>query len=761
MRAENGGPRGWPGWSSGPLVATIAALALFATGVGSRPDGVAWVVLYDLVLYNAVCLGAAAVCLQAARRNRIEAVAWRAVAVSQLLGVAGNGWYTLVVAAQERPPLPLLADALWLAAYPVLYVALIALMRSRVARFHPSMWLDGLIGALGATAVAVTVLLGPSLALTDGDPVTVAINLAYPVADVLLLALLVAVGAILGLRREPVLWLFGGGLAANLAGDVVYLQLATTGVYVEGGPLDLTWGVGSLLMALAAVRSRAMPTSLPMAPAASRVSSRVLAVPMACNVSSLALLGFGWGGGWPAVAAWCAVGCVLAGLLRTCLTFNEVRNFHEVHEQARTDELTGLPNRRALTERALGVLQTASAARPAALLLLDLDGFKEVNDSLGHHAGDQLLQQIAPLLSGALAEDQIAVRLGGDEFAVLLPEATLPDAMRAAHLIQEVLTKPFMIEGVRVHVGVSIGVATAPVPAATVTDLLRCADMAMYEAKTARAGVRAYVPDPIGTADRLRTMADLREALATDQLLVHLQPQVGLADGRVVGAEALVRWQHPTRGLLSPAELLPAAERAGLMRPLTDTVLELALTAAARWWVATAVPVSVNLSAASVTDLDLSDKVAAALARHGLPPEALTLEVVEDTLMADPERGREVLGRLRALGVRTSIDDYGTGYSSLAYLRRLPADELKLDRTLTHDLDTDPAAVAIVRSTVTLAHELGLSLVAEGVEDLATAALLARLGCDVAQGFALARPMPVEAFLNWLAGVRSSVLSPA
>jgi EAL domain-containing protein (putative c-di-GMP-specific phosphodiesterase class I) len=276
----------------------------------------------------------------------------------------------------------------------------------------------------------------------------------------------------------------------------------------------------------------------------------------------------------------------------------------------------------------------------------------------------------------------------------------------------------------------------------------------MYAAKSAREGVHVYVPDPVmGVAgsDRLRTMEELRTALEGNELVVFLQPQMDLRTGSIVGAEALVRWQHPVRGLLSPADLLPAAEQAGLLRPLTDRVLELALEAAGRWWTERHVPVSVNLSAANVTDLDLPFKVGAALHRHGVPPQALTLELVEDTLMADPERGRTVLADLRRLGVRTSIDDYGTGYSSLAYLRHLPADELKLDRSLTADVDSDPRAEAIVQHTVALAHSLGLSLVAEGVETAATSATLARLGCDVAQGYAIARPMPVEDFLLWLA----------
>jgi EAL domain-containing protein (putative c-di-GMP-specific phosphodiesterase class I) len=273
--------------------------------------------------------------------------------------------------------------------------------------------------------------------------------------------------------------------------------------------------------------------------------------------------------------------------------------------------------------------------------------------------------------------------------------------------------------------------------------------------------VHVYVPDPHGgTGDRLRTMEELRTALDGDQLAVHLQPQVRLDDGEVVGAEALVRWEHPVRGLLFPGDLLPAAEQAGLLRPLTDAVLDLALAAAARWWPARPVPVSVNLAGADVNDLGLAGSVTAALARHGLPAQALTLELVEDTLMADPERGRQVLAELRALGVRTSIDDYGTGYSSLAYLRHLPADELKLDRSLTADVDRDERAAAIVEHTASLARALGLCLVAEGVDDAAGCAALARLGCDIAQGYAIARPMPVADFLAWLDRPQRPLLDP-
>jgi len=299
----------------------------------------------------------------------------------------------------------------------------------------------------------------------------------------------------------------------------------------------------------------------------------------------------------------------------------------------------------------------------------------------------------------------------------------------------------------------SIGVATGPVPAATRTELLRCADVAMYQAKTAADGaVAVFVPDPgTATGERLRMMEEIRAGLTGGQLIVHLQPQVDLCTGRPVGVEALVRWQHPRRGLLLPGEFLDYVDRAGLQRQLADVVLELSLAAAARWWHdGIHIPVSVNLSPANLTDLALPAKLTTATARHELPPHALTVELTEHTLMNDPGRARQVLLEVRQLGVGVSIDDYGTGYSSLAYLRHLPADELKLDGAFTADLDSDPHAAAIVRHTVALAHELGLRLVAEGIETPAVAAALAALGCDIGQGYHIARPMPAEDLPAWL-----------
>ncbi|GAB3201470.1 hypothetical protein GCM10027261_36070 [Geodermatophilus arenarius] len=733
------------------VVAALAA-ALFATGVGPRPPGHAWDVLYDVVLYHLSWLAAGAACWLTARRAPREALAWRALATSLVVGAAGNVARILETGQAGTTPSPV-ADTCVAVAYGSLYVALFVLIRARVARFLPSMWLDGVVAALGTTAVGTGFLLGPYL--TDSSHVSVA-QLAWPGADVLLLSLLVGVSAILGVHLDRTLLCIAGAIALFCVADAALFVLSAEGRYADGGPLELVWQAGVLLAAVAAWRTTGDPRRAA-GQEGVRITWRLVALPLAGTLAALAVLAAGYGDDLPDSAGWLAVGCVLAALARTAVTFREVRTFAVVRQEARTDELTGLPNRRALLERARTVVAGATTTSPAALLLLDLDGFKEVNDSLGHGAGDQLLCQVGPRVTPALRPGEVLARLGGDEFAVLLPAVDLDTAAERAGVVHDLLRQPFEVDGIRLHVGVSIGVSTAPVPADDVQELLRCADVAMYAAKTERAGVHVYVPDPTsGSGERLRTMEELRTALAEDQLDVHLQPQVAMDDGRTVGVEALLRWHHPGRGLLGPAQVLPAAEQAGLLRPLTDTVLERSLDAVARWWDEHRVPVSVNLSAANVADLDLPGKVAAELARRGLPPAALTLELVEDTLMADPERGRTVLGELRRLGVRTSIDDYGTGYSSLAYLRRLPADELKLDRSLTADVDRDERAAAIVRHTVALAHDLGLSLVAEGVEDLTTAARLAALGCDVAQGYAVARPMPVPDLLRWLAAHRAA-----
>jgi len=424
-----------------------------------------------------------------------------------------------------------------------------------------------------------------------------------------------------------------------------------------------------------------------------------------------------------------------------------------LEHQALHDPLTRLPNRLQLTERAARALADDDAAgRCTAVLLVDLDRFKEVNDTLGHEHGDLLLAAVGPRAASVLREQDTVARLAADEFAVLLPGlADSASALRAAQRVLEALHRPFELEGVTVDVEASIGVAVAPGDGGTAELLLRRADLAMYAAKDLSAGVVPYTAEREGHAPtRLALLGELRRALDDDELVMHYQPKVDVRSGAVCGAEALVRWQHPERGLLPPGAFLEVAESTGLIGRLTMHVLDLVLAQVATWAAAgQALPVAVNLSARCLSDPALPDKVAQALARSGVPAGLLRLEITESAVMSDPERALVILRRLAAAGVRMSLDDFGTGYSSMSYLRQLPVDELKVDRSFVLDMTGDENDCVLVRSAVDLGHNLGLVVVAEGVEDAPTLEALSTLGCDIAQGYLLARPMGAAAFDAW------------
>ncbi len=428
------------------------------------------------------------------------------------------------------------------------------------------------------------------------------------------------------------------------------------------------------------------------------------------------------------------------------------------------DALTGLPNRVLLQERLAQALDAlASEAPPPALLLLDLDRFKEINDTLGHQAGDQLLQQIGPRLLGALREVDTVARLGGDEFAVVLPGANEATAYATGRAIIAALEAPFVVEGQRLDVGASIGIALAPQHGRDAVTLMRHADVAMYVAKRAHLGQAVYDPTQDGNNPRrLGLMGELRTALAQNDLLLYYQPILDHAAGRVGGVEALVRWPHPVYGLLPPDQFIPLAEQTGLIAPLTWWVLETALGQCRAWARGgLALGVSVNLSARTLHDLGLPERIAELLARHGVAAESLTLEVTESALMADPARALTVLTQLAELGVCLAIDDFGIGYSSLAYLKRLPVHQLKIDRSFVQQLVAGGADAAIVASTIDLGHHLGLRVVAEGVETPEAWRLIDLAGCDMSQGYHLSRPIPATALETWLLAAASTRPTPS
>ncbi|MGH2787390.1 MAG: putative bifunctional diguanylate cyclase/phosphodiesterase [Actinomycetota bacterium] len=437
---------------------------------------------------------------------------------------------------------------------------------------------------------------------------------------------------------------------------------------------------------------------------------------------------------------------ILILFTRTSRRLYGLRNQVEENErQALRDPLTHLPNRTLFRDRLQQALLLASRSKAAvAILLLDLDHFKEVNDTLGHHHGDLLLQQIGPRLNTVLRDSDTVARLGGDEFGILL--ANVPTPSSAAHVAEKIiesLLRPFMVQGLKLHVGASIGIAIYPRHGTSADTLMQRADVAMYIAKNNGGGYEQYIPERDDySAAKLAMGTELRYAIDGNELVLYYQPKVHLRTGRVQGVEALVRWDHPQKGLVAPDDFIGLAERAGLMDQLTMLVLNRAVRQCHEWQQeGLDLTVAVNLSVRNL-DSTLPRRVAAILDRWGVPSGKLELEITEGTVMAEPNRAREVLEALDSMGIKIAIDDFGTGHSSLAYLKKLPVNTLKIDKSFVVNMANDENDFVIVQSTVDLAHNLGLEVVAEGVEDENTWVQLRQLGCDLAQGYWKGRPVP-------------------
>ncbi|MEW6501801.1 MAG: EAL domain-containing protein [Thermodesulfobacteriota bacterium] len=419
------------------------------------------------------------------------------------------------------------------------------------------------------------------------------------------------------------------------------------------------------------------------------------------------------------------------------------------------DDLTGLPNRVLLLERIKQlILQARRELHPLAILVMDLDRFKEINDALGHHYGDFLLQKVAERLQGVIRESDTLARLGGDEFSV----AMMADAEQAkivAGKIAEALQQPFVIEGHSLNIGISIGIAIYPVHGEDSDTLLQHADVAMYAAKKAEHHYALYdVAQDQFTLNRLVLLADLREAIRKDEgLFLCFQPKIDVRSHRIHGVEALLRWQHPKLGILLPEQFIPLAEQGGIIRSLSKWVLKAALAQRAAWRDAgLSLSVSVNLSIKDLQDLAVPLLIKDLLLAYRLAPEGLMLEITESSMMLNPDLTYEVISNLHALGVQLSIDDFGTGYSSLAYLKQLPAEELKIDKSFVRNMLRDENDEVIVRAIIDLANNLGLEVIAEGVESAESMARLQALNCDLAQGYHICKPMPAKEFEEWLRG---------
>jgi diguanylate cyclase len=570
-------------------------------------------------------------------------------------------------------------------------------------------WLDAAMGASSTSAVAVA--LGSSAATA------------------------VAIGGVLGVialsRWRPQL-----PLIVALAG------LAVLGVAAEPAPL------AAVLLGVAAwLPSRRVEPGPEFSPV-------VLTAILTFATIALGLLTVGQFAEVDDIAVALAIVTVLTGMARAGLTV--VERLRESRHQALTDDLTGLGNRRYLVDRLdAAIVASEESGRELALLLVDLDGFKELNDTLGHHAGDQVLRQIGPRLSGLLRGEDTLARLGGDEFAVVLTPGDETSASAAGLRLRSALERSFKVGGIRVHIDASVGIAIFPHHSRHALGLLQRADVAMYEAKRMRTGHEVYLPArDRHSRERLALVGELHSALKAGELILHYQPKADVRTGVVRGVEALVRWQHPQRGLLGPSHFLPLVEQSELTRSLTAFVLDRALAEiAGRNRAGIALGVAVNLGPADLLDLGLPSEIERILNHHDFEPARLRLEVSEDAVVADLERTIEVLGSLRRIGVPIALDDFGAGRSSLVHLRELVIDELKVDRSFVMRLDEDERDAAITHSIIDLGRRLGVNVVAEGVQTEAAWTRLAEWGCHEVQGHLIGRPMTIAELEPWLRAV--------
>ncbi|BBE21603.1 hypothetical protein MN0502_04860 [Arthrobacter sp. MN05-02] len=717
-----------------PVIAAVVVAALYAVslllGDQARFDAVrSW-------LGIAAELSAVVVCVFAVVGTRRSQ--WQVVFGTAAVTVytAGDAYYLSALQGQHSLTVVSAADIAYFAFYPLMLGTLVVTVRKLRGRTWPLL-LDSLVGALAAASV-MAMILAPVLKAGAGSSTTfeMVVVVIYPVLDLLLISTIGGLMTSRELDPGPRWPLLVAGLMLFAAADIAYALGADQ--YSSGSVIDAGWILGIVAIALwidgiarAGTVFRHHDRGLP--------AVTMLMVATGSAVSVLLI------GCQVPIAPLAQVLAALTVLLAAAPLLFRNRLLVAL---ATTDDLTGLPNRRGLVQDLGGRL---GGQRSGALFFLDLDRFKDVNDALGHDVGDALLVEVGERFARALTSSDLLARLGGDEFAVFLDGVTREEALKMARRLEAELVEPIRIGTAALTIRVSIGIALTPENGTDIQLLMRKADIAMFRAKSERSGHHLYSSlDDDGGARKLRTLQELRAALVEGQFELHYQPKVHLPDDAVSSVEALIRWNHPVIGQLPPTSFLPLAEEAGLMPELSKLVLEAAVDQVSRWRAdGLTISVAVNLSGSCIQP-GLPRQVRALLERHHMPAGCLTLEITEDMLMADPARSAKILARLRADGIQVSIDDFGTGYSSLAYLRDLPADELKLDRSFITAMRSDRRAGGLVGSIIDLAHSLDLRVVAEGVDNEETLIELRALGCDLAQGFHFARPLPAAEVASWI-----------
>lgn len=646
-----------------------------------------------------------------------------------------------------NPPTPSWADVPYLLFYPLAYVATVLLLQRALGRLARPNWLDGVVAGLGAAALCGAFAFHSIEHVVGLSALGTAVNLAYPIGDLLLLILVIG-GTVLLTGRSSAQWyLLGVGLSVIVIGDTFNLFQSSGLASRFGSDFNaIAWPLAILLMSYSVwLPPRHQDPLRPQ-----RVSGFFL--PGLASAAGLFILVYGTMRTVDRVALWLAVATLVAVGVRLLLSARSLRILtEERNRQAHTDELTGLGNRRQLS-MVLDLFFSENASedgvlRELAFLFVDLNHFKEINDSFGHPAGDELLRQLGPRLTRAVGNSGSVVRLGGDELAVVLMDANADDAVTVAKRIIEEIEEPFVLHKIKATVGASIGIALVPSNATDGPALMWCADVAMYRAKLGQMPYVFYDQDVDGGEDQPNLLDELREAVANGDFVLHYQPQLDLRTGQILAVEALVRWPHPTLGLVPPLKFLPLAEEAGLMWPLTKWVLNEAFAQCALWRSdERCLAVSVNVATTDLLEAGFIDYVTSLLRQHDLPGEAIVIEITETTIITDFLRSQAIILQLRDLGIVVSIDDFGAGFTSLAYLSSLAVGELKLDRAFITSLSAEGNGreMELVRATINLGHDMGLRVVAEGIEDVETLDLLGDLGCDLAQGYFISRPTPAS-----------------
>lgn len=695
--------------------------------------------------------------------------AWSALTVALTGWFFGDAiwvYYELVLAVGTPFPSP--ADAGYLLFSIAACVSLILLPIGSVGQSQTRLILDGLTVACSLLVILWTLGLDDVFHRGGESRFVFAVSVAYPIFDLVLLtvALLILTRARVGQRA--VITVFTLAMAVMALSDSAFVLINADERYASGGLLDIGWVAGLLLLGVAALvglRSKHIEFGLARPPSRTALWLPYLLLPVVtiCTVLSEN----------SATLLITALLLVLAVVTRQFLMADENRRLlATVAEQAFRDPLTKLANRALFQDRlSHAVALQIRDGRSVAVLSIDLDDFKLVNDSLGHPSGDALLKAVAERIVDCVGAGDTVARVGGDEFAVLIEDGPEPSLV-VAHRIFDAFDAPFTVDGQDVFMRPSVGVASGAAhgdPEASADTLLKHADLAMYAAKRSQhGGVAAYTTDmqlidvrevdPPRDRDiaprrngsaGLQLFAQLRRAIDHGELSLVYQPKFTVATGQMTGVEALVRWEHPERGLMLPGEFLPLARQNGLMGALTDAVVYRAVQDATGWRSAgTDVPFAVNLFPPSLGDLELPSRLTQIVTNGGLNTDCLTVEITEDFLLGNTRRARKVLEMLRELNIRVSIDDFGSGYSALSYLRELPIDELKLDREFIAPMLSDDRAEAIVCAVIDLTHRLGMTCVAEGVEDAATAARLAEHGCDIIQGYYCSPPVDTSSVLG-------------